>query len=219
MPDQGAKTGELGGLIVNRVVWRDKIPLINPRAMDYPITAHHEEIYDRIKALFPDLRLNRPGPLWLGTYHWGRRSDGASATDWIGPAKLLLLAFIKLEGWPGGLGLGLEKANLHLHVDFGGPRRYFIETLPNGAGQVYKGDARFAQLIARAKRAFGLTDAEIANYRPPGGFGATGWLLLAAGVTALYMLTDAKERSAENRLDRKSREEFRPSRKSDRAPR
>lgn len=100
-------------------------------------------------------------------YHYNNHhAAGSKAIDLIAVERNalpdLLRAFFALsEIWPGGVGIGIRGADLHLHVDgwYTNNRRW-IEIAKGKGTEVTNQDPRFTALLAEAREVYGYKETE-----------------------------------------------------------
>lgn len=105
--------------------------------------------------------------------HNGHAVDfgGYDRMDWIKLGRVFDYNIAGPGTWEGGLGVGFEKAEKHLHVDHGVARRRFMETtkvINDPAWPVYRvpNDKRWIAAMHRMRKAFFLADSTLYTVDP-----------------------------------------------------
>ncbi len=120
------------------------------------LTPAQIQIILRLKNRFPTLRVSAPAGLFA-EHHVG--DNGLDFTDRNQNNKVLFQVFDNLirEGWAGGVGIGIKDADIHVHVDLEGRRRYWIETNKsiNSPDWYFYGSQRWPEGYRIAKEQYG----------------------------------------------------------------
>ena len=191
------------------VIWTRSVKHL-PRIPYYPATPEQVFIYRYLRDRYPELEISRPA-FFKGNHH---RKD--QACDVVGPRRELFQAFAQLfDSWPGGLNVGILKADLHMHIDLrrdaqGMPvRRRNIEIDKQASGRrwlVSQAARDFRVYLERAAMVYGWPSfaAAAAPSRWP-------LILLGGAVAGLYFYSRYRSKKRARKAEKRARKrEFLP---------